>query len=170
MPFGQLKRRDFIMLLGVVAACPATATGEQTPKRPVIGFLAPGAKTTGSKFYSGFSDGMQELGYIEGRDYVLEMRYAESNLGRLPALAHELVRLKPDVIVAATLAGAHAAQQASDRIPIVGINLTDPVGMGLVKSEARPGTNVTGTLVRLHGLTGKLLEIARDLLPGATKI
>jgi putative ABC transport system substrate-binding protein len=84
--------------------------------------------------------------------------------------ANGMVRLKPDLIIAATLAGAHAAQQASDRIPIVGINLTDPVGMGLVKSEARPGTNVTGSLVRLHGLTGKLLEIARDLLPSATTI
>ena len=113
---------------------------------------------------------MRELGYMEGRDYVFQDRYADGDFARLPLLAEELVRLKPDVIVAGVLAATLAAKQATASIPIVGINLTDPVGAGLVASEARPGTNVTGTIVRLDGLTGKQLEIARDLVPGTSRI
>ena len=82
----------------------------------------------------------------------------------------ELVRLKPDAIVAATTPGALAAKQATASIPIVGVNLTDPVGFGLVTSEAHPGTNVTGVLFRLEGLTEKQVEIALDLLPGANSM
>jgi putative ABC transport system substrate-binding protein len=113
---------------------------------------------------------MRELGYIEGRDHVYQDRYADGDFTRLPLLAEELVRLKPDVIVAGAVAAALAAKRATDSIPIVGINLTDPVGAGLAASEARPGTNVTGTIVRLEGLTGKQVEIARDLMPGVSRI
>ena len=83
-------------------------------------------------------------GYLEGRDYGFEGRYADGDASRLPLLAEELVRLKPDVIVATTTPGAVAAKQATATIPIVGVNFTDPVGFGLVTSEAHPGTNVTG--------------------------
>ena len=82
----------------------------------------------------------------------------------------ELVRLKPDAIVAATTPGALAAKQATAGIPIVGVNLTDPVGFGLVTSEARPGTNVTGVLYRLEGMAGKQVELALDLMPGTSKM
>jgi putative ABC transport system substrate-binding protein len=85
----------------------------------------------------------------------LEDRYADGDGFRLPLLAEELVRFKPDVIVAATTPGSLAAKQATASIPIIGVNLTDPVGFGLVASEARPGANVTGILFRLEGLTGK---------------
>jgi putative ABC transport system substrate-binding protein len=88
----------------------------------------------------------------------------------LPLLAEELVRLKPDVIVAATTPGTLAAKQATASIPIIGVNLTDPVGFGLVASEARPGANVTGILFRLEGLTGKQVETALDLMPGTSKM
>ena len=113
---------------------------------------------------------MRQLGYLEGRDYVFQDRYADGDFTRLSLLAEELVRLKPDVIVAAAVAAALAAKEVTASIPIVGINLTDPVGAGLVASEARPGTNVTGTIVRLEGMTGKQLEIAHDLVPGASRI
>ena len=112
---------------------------------------------------------MRELGYLERRDYGVEGRFAEGNLERLQSLADELVRLKPDVIVAGTSVGALAVKKATSSIPIVGANLTDPVRMGLAASESRPGTNVTGTLMRLAGLTGKQLEIALELVPAATK-
>jgi ABC-type uncharacterized transport system substrate-binding protein len=113
---------------------------------------------------------LRDLGYIEGRDYALADRYADGDLARLPALAQELVRLVPDVIVAAPGSAVLAARQATASIPIVGVNMNDPVGMGLVANEARPGSNVTGVLVRVPGQAGKQLEIARDAVAGARRI
>ena len=154
---------------GAAVTWPHAARAQQRTI-PMIGFLLPGSKVASKQFFDGFPLGMQEKGYVEGRDYVLESRYADSDLARLPLLAEELVRIKPDVIVTGTSSAALAAKQATANIPIVGVNLTDPVGTGLVVSEARPGTNVTGTLQYLAGLTGKQVELARDLVPGATKI
>jgi len=114
--------------------------------------------------------GLQDFGYVEGRDYGVENRYADGDASRLPLLAEELVRLNPDVIVASTTNGTLAAKQATANIPIVGVNLTDPVGFGLIVSEAHPGTNVTGILFRLEGLTAKQVEIALDLMPGASNM
>src|SRR5262249_14566841 len=113
---------------------------------------------------------MRELGYLEGRDYQLEGRYADGDGSRLPLLAEELVRLKPDVIVASTTPGVLAAKQATASTPIVGVNLSDPIGFGLVASEARPGTNVTGVLIRLEGMPAKQVEIALDLMPATSKM
>ena len=112
---------------------------------------------------------MRERGYIELRDYKFGERYAEGNLARLPALAEELVRLRPDVIVAGTMAGALAAMKITSSIRIVGNSMTDPVAMGLAKSEARPGGNVTGTVIGLSGLPGKQLETGLLLVPGAER-
>src|SRR5262249_35366766 len=166
-----MKRRAFISLLGGgVVAWARNGFAQSPPKRPLIGFLAASSKAAGERFYSGFPLGMRELGYLEGRDYGVEGRYADGDVSRLPLLAEELVRLKPDVILAATTPGALAAKQATATIPIVGVNLTDPIGFGLIASEARPGTNVTGILFRLEGLTGKQMEIALDLVPGASKM
>jgi putative ABC transport system substrate-binding protein len=165
-----IRRRQFISALGgATVAWPLAARAQQS-KTPMIGSLLPGSKLASAQFFDGFPLGMQERGYLAGRDYVLESRYADGDLARLPPLAEELVRLKPDVIVAATSPAALAAKQATANIPIVGLNLVDPVGTGLVNSEARPGTNITGTLQYLAGLTGKQLELARDLVPGVTKI
>src|SRR5262249_24652997 len=113
---------------------------------------------------------MRELGYLEGRDYGLEDRYADGDASRLPLLAEELVRLKPDVILVGSTPGVLAAKQATASIPIVAVNMTDPVGLGLIASEARPGTNVTGVLYRLEGMAGKPVEIALDLMPGTSKM
>jgi putative tryptophan/tyrosine transport system substrate-binding protein len=167
-----MKRRQFIALVGgAAAAWPCNGLAQPPPpKRPFIGFLFANSKATGARFYSGFPLGMRELGYLEGRDYGLEDRYANGDASRLPLLAEELVRLKPDVIVAGTTPGVLAAKQATASIPIVGVNLTDPVGLGLAASEARPGANVTGILFRLEGLTGKQVEIALDLMPGTDKM
>src|SRR5262245_27897639 len=113
---------------------------------------------------------MRELGYLEGRDYGLEDRYADGDGSRLPLLAEELVRLKPDVILVGSTQGVPAAKQATASIPIVGVNMTDPVGLGLIASEARPGTNVTGVLYRLEGMAGKQVELALDLVPGMSNM
>ena len=167
----DIGRRQFISVLGGTAVAWPLAGLAQTPaKRPLIGLLAPGSKTDGARFYAGFPEGMREAGYEVGRDYVVEERFADGNLARLPLLAEELVGLKPDVIVAGTSSGALAAKRATSSIPIVGVTLTDPVGMGLAASEAHPGGNVTGTLLRLMGLTGKQLEIGLHLVPGVSRV
>jgi len=135
-----MKRREFIALLGgAAAAWPCNGWAQSPPKRPLIGFLGASSKTASARYYSGFAIGMRELGYLEGRDYGFEDRYADGDVSRMPSLAEELVGLKPDVIVATATAGALAAKQASPSIPIVGVNLTDPVNFGLVGSECTAG-------------------------------
>jgi ABC-type uncharacterized transport system substrate-binding protein len=166
-----LARREFLSGLGANAALwPISSKAQTSQKRPLIGLLTPGSKTTSGRFYDGFLQGMRERGYLERRDYNFEERYAEGDLLRLPALAEELVRLRPDVIVAGTTAGALAVSKITSSIPIVGNGMTDPVGMGLATSEARPGGNVTGTVLGLSGLTGKQLETGLDLVTGAKKV
>jgi putative tryptophan/tyrosine transport system substrate-binding protein len=161
-----VNRRTFITLIsGGAAAWPCNGLAQSPPKRPLIGFLGAASKARAARYYDGFALGMRELGYLEGRDYGFEDRYADGDASRLPSLVEEMVRLKPDVIVTAATPATLAARRATAGIPIVGVNLTDPVGFGLVKSEARPGTNVTGVLFRLEGLTGKQVEIALDLVP-----
>ena len=167
----MMNRRSFLTLIGGAAAAgPCNGWAQSPPKRPLIGFLGASSKTSSARYYSGFAIGMRELGYLEGRDYGFEDRYADGDVSRMPSLAEELVGLKPAVIVASATAGALAAKQASTSIPIVGVNLTDPVNFGLVVSEARPGTNVTGILFRLEGMAGKQVEIALDLMPGTSKV
>src|SRR5262249_15715038 len=166
-----MRRRDVITLLGGgAAAWPCNGFAQSPPKRPLIGFLAASSKAAGERFYSGFPLGMRDLGYLEGRDYGFEDRYADGDASRLPLLAEELVSLKPDVILPSTTPAALAVNQPLPDIPIVGVNMTDPVSFGLVKSEARPGGDVTGILYRLEGMTEKQVEIALDLIPGASKI
>src|SRR5262249_34040873 len=169
-----MRRRDFIKVIASsIAAWPLAALAQPStspPKRPLIGFLAAGSKVVNERYYSGFPEGMRAFGYLEGRDYAFEGRYAEGDRTRLPLLAEELVRLKPDIVLAGPTVAVLAANKAMASVPIVGINMTDPVGLGLVASEARPGSNVTGILTRVEGLPGKQLEIAHDLLPAVGKI
>jgi putative ABC transport system substrate-binding protein len=165
----RVKRRAFLGTLAVAAASLSFDGLAQTP-RQLIGRLLTGSKEATEPWRGGFQEGMQELGYIEGRDYTLEDRYADGGTARLPALAQELVRSRPAAIVTDTTPATLAAKQASAAIPIIGAFLTDPVGMGLAASKARPGSNVTGLLTRVQGLPGKQLEIARDLVPRIANI
>jgi putative ABC transport system substrate-binding protein len=166
-----MKRRTFLAIMTGSAALRPLVGSAQTPsKRPLIGFLVPGRKTAGARYYGGLPQGLRELGYVEGRDYTFEDRYADGDLARLPLLAQELVRLAPDVIVAGTTPATLAARQATASIPIVGVNLTDPIAMGLVASEARPGGNVTGVLAQVPGQAAKQVEIALDTVPAASRI
>ena len=168
----MIRRREFITVLGGAAAWPLATRAQQpkVPKRALIGFLGGSSKSAGARYYSAFPQGMRELGYVEGRDYLLEERYADGEVGKLSSLALQLVALKPDVIVASSTPATVAARHATASISIVGATITDPVDMGLVASEARPGGNVTGILYRLDGLTGKQMDLALKLVPGATRI
>jgi putative tryptophan/tyrosine transport system substrate-binding protein len=167
-----MKRREFFGVLGGAAASllPRSGWAQTFPKRPVIGLLAASSKGTGMRFYGGFTQGMREFGYLEDREYTLEGRYADGDFVRLPLLAEDLVRLQPSVIIASNSAGALALKQRTANIPIVVASLNDPVGSGLVVSEARPGMNVTGIRTHLEGLPGKQLEIARELVGADGKI
>jgi ABC transporter substrate binding protein len=156
-------RRTFLGgLATLVALCPRDGLAETSSTRRVIAFLGTGSRAS-NVYYDSFFDALRELGYIESRGYGLEERYADGDTARLPQLADELVRLKPHVIVAAPTPAVLAAKH-------VGINMNNPIGLGLITNEARPGTNVTGVLVRVQGLSAKQLEIALDVVSGARKI
>jgi len=160
-------------LLGGAAAVvsrslPAVAQGSS--KRPLIVASIGGSRTGTDRHFGGFSQGMRELGYVEGRDYGFEVRYAEGQYGLVPAQIDELVRLKPDVIVAGTMAGVLAAKKLTDTVPIVSKTLVDPIGFGVIESYARPGGNVTGVLLTVEDLPRKLLELALEMVPGANRV
>jgi putative ABC transport system substrate-binding protein len=164
---GQMRRREFIGLL--IFALPQAVLA-QTKKRPRVGWLYYGGGDLIARYLGLFLKGMQELGHIEGRDF--EMVYASANFQpeQLPKAAEELVQLDPDIIVAPATLQAVAAKKATDAIPIVVPVLADPVGLGFVASEARPSGNVTGIAPDVKGLPAKQLELARELVPGATRI
>jgi putative ABC transport system substrate-binding protein len=140
------------------------ASAQQSARIPRIGILIPPSASYFSAQVEAFRQRLRELGYVEGENIVIEYRYAEGKLERLPDLAAQLVRLKVDVIVAAGGA-ALAAKKASATIPIVTPNHADPVGSGLVASLARPGGNITGLSLMTPDLDGKRLELLKEALP-----
>src|SRR5262245_54710267 len=165
-----MTRREFISLVGVaVAAWPQAVIAQVSPRRALVAVLSTISSTTAAH-WSGFSQGLQELGYVEGRDIDIVYRYAEGDQQRLPLLADELVRLKPDVIVTGSTDATVAVKQATAAIPIVCTVLTDPDAFGLVENQARPGGQVTGILSALEGMNGKRLELLLELMPGARRV
>src|SRR5262245_54704721 len=111
---------------------------------------------------------MRELGYVEGQNWALEIRYADGDQARAPLLAEELIRLKPDVIVSGAMAGVVAFKTLTDTVPIVSPVLIE--GFGLATSQARPGSNVTGVLLTVEDLPSKQLALAVEMVPGARKV
>src|SRR5215472_12091424 len=166
------RRREFIALMVAASsyASPFAALAQVPTTRPRITYIGGSGPKPSAKVTGAFIEGMRALGYTEGRDFEMEYRWAEGYLERLPALAEESVRRGSDVIVVANPQAAVAAKDATETIPIVGALLDDPVGLGLIKSDARPGGNLTGLLTSVPGLPAKQLELARDLIPGATRI
>jgi putative ABC transport system substrate-binding protein len=163
-----MKRREFLRTLAASVALRPFTVFAQT-KRPLIACLVGGSKAGTERYFGGFSQGMRELGYVEGRDYGFEVRYAEGDQTRAPVLAEELIRLKPDVVVSGTIAGTIAAKKLTDTIPIVSQALLDPVAFGSA-SYARPVGNVTGVLFTIEDLPGKQLALAVEMVPGVNKI
>jgi ABC-type uncharacterized transport system substrate-binding protein len=166
----MIRRREFITLLGgAAAAWPRGVLAQVLSRRPLIAVLSAQSSASASRLVSGFAQRLQELGYVAGRDVDIAYRYADGDLARLPALADELVRLTPDVLVAFSTQASIAASQATAAIPIVAANVTDPVAFGLVASHARPGGNVTGTPT-LDTLPEKQLAFAAEVVRGAVKV
>jgi len=153
--------------LGLLVA-PLAAEAQPPAKVTRIGFLSVHAGP--SPRLEGFRQGLHELGYVEGRDIVLEYGWAGGNYARLPDLAAELVRLKVDIIVAGGSPAAQAAKNATSLIPIVFVELSDPVESGLVASLARPAGNLTGLSILGPELSAKRLEVLKNAIPGVTRV
>jgi len=165
-----MKRREFIAALGAATAWPISVRAQQ-PVMPVVGFLLSGSRGPFETMLVKFRKGLDELGFVEGRNLAIEYRSAEGRFDRLPALAAELVQRPVAIIVAA---GGNvcvlAARAATSTIPIVFPGMDDPVKLGVVRSFSRPGGNATGVSLFNAVLGAKRLELLRELVPQATLI
>jgi len=164
-----VKRREFITLLGSAAAWPLTARAQQAAM-PVIGYLNPGSPESDTPRLTGLRRGLNESGYVEGRNLVIEYRWAGNQADRLPALAADLVQLRVAVIVTAGPPSTFAAKAATTSIPIVFGVGADPVPLGLVASLNRPGSNLTGFNAYSGELGAKQLALLHELVPSAAMI
>jgi putative ABC transport system substrate-binding protein len=163
-----MRRRQFIAVLGGIAAVWPVSTDAQQPPTPVIGLLQSGAP---GYDLAGFREGLKEAGYVEGRNLAVEYRWANRDLDRLPVLAADLVQHKVRVIAAlASVRAARAAKAATSTIPIVFGFGANPMELGLVASFNRPGANVTGTTSMANELVGKQIGLMHELLPRADNI
>ena len=165
------SRRAFITLLGgAAAAWPLAARAQQPGKTHTIGYLTASGPLNLVQEVTAFTDGLRELGWVEGKNIAFEKRYAENRPERLAEFANELVDRKVDVIVTEGTLAPLAAKRATSTIPIVMTVAGDPVGSGLVVSLARPGGNVTGMSLMAPDLGGKRLQLLNELLPQLARV
>jgi putative ABC transport system substrate-binding protein len=166
-----IERRAFLGSLGLGLLLALSASeAQQAGKVARIGYLGFGFPARVSGLVDAFREGLRERGWIEGRDFTIEFRWAEGKAERLEGLAAELVQLKVDVIVAGAELPAKVAKKVTTTIPIVMTTSEDPVGSGLVESLARPGGNVTGSTLMVLDLAAKRLELLKELVPGVSRI
>lgn len=165
-----MKRRTFLAGAGTFLAAPLAARAQRAAKISRVGVLQIGSAELSGHFFEAFKQAMRERGYTEGRNVVFEHRFGEGRIERVREAAAELVRIKVDVIVVATDPGIAAVRQQTQTIPIVMANSTDPVGTGFVASLARPGGNVTGNSSMSPELSGKLLELLKEAVPGLSRV
>ena len=162
-----MRRRAFISLLGGAAvAWPLAVRAQQPGKLPTIGFFGAATPSAWRHRVASFVQRLRELGWIEGRTIAIDYRWADGRTGRLAEIAAEFARLKVDVIVTAGTPSTIAVKQATSVIPIVFALAGDPVANSLVASLAKPGGNVTGFSTQQSDLTGKRLELLREMVPG----
>jgi len=160
-----MRRREFIALLGSAALTwPLAAQAQSAPR---IGWIFPGASAGNPTELTGFKEGLRELGYVEGRNIVVEYRFGENSVERLPEFATELARLNVSVVVTLGELATRAARRGVPDTPIVFLT-ADPVGNGLVSNLSRPGGNMTGVSVMREA--GKWPELAKEVLPGLTRV
>src|SRR5262245_13382776 len=166
-----MDRRAFI---GIASAgflvAPLAADAQQARKVPRIGFLGATSAFTEKRRIEAFRQGLHELGYVAGENIVIEWRWAEEKFERLPALAAELVGLNVEIIITGGSTSTEAAKKVTTTIPIVMTQTTDPVGSGFVASLARPGGNITGLSTVAPELSGKRLELLKEVVPKLSRV
>jgi putative tryptophan/tyrosine transport system substrate-binding protein len=163
------KAAGFAFCALLFALC-VSAQAQQPTKIPRIGYLSPNSSPTNPARIEAFRRGLRELGHVEGKNIFIEYRYAEDKLDRLPSLAAELVRLKVDVIVTSSPSPTRAAKEATVTIPIVFAQDGDPVASGFVASLGRPGGNITGLSTLAPELSGKRLEVLKEVVPSVSRV
>jgi putative ABC transport system substrate-binding protein len=164
----KIRNRKWAAIVTISVAfalCGASAYAQQPTKIPRIGFQSAASPSANAARIEAFRQGLRELGYVEGKNIVIEWRYAEGKLDRLSEFAAEWVRLKVDVIVTAAPSSTRAAKEATSTIPIVMAFDSDPVGNGFVASLARPGGNITGLSALSPEISGKQLELLKEIVP-----
>jgi putative ABC transport system substrate-binding protein len=150
-----MRRIFWFVVISVVFCGAATVEAQQTKKIPRIGFISPSSSSTAGPNLEAFRHGLRDLGYLEGENIAIEVRWAEGSAERLPHLIAELIRLKVDVMVIGGAAGALAAKNAEITTPVVFATVTDPLGYGIIDSLARPGGNITGVALGVgEGFSG----------------
>jgi len=164
------KKVICVALGALLLAFGFSAEAQQPKKVPLIGFLGATSPSTISDRVEAFRQGLRELGYVEGKNIVVEYRWAEGKIERLPDLATELVRLKVDVIVSGGNSATQAAKKATNTIPIVMTQVSDPVASGFVASLARPGGNITGLSTLAPEISGKRLELLKEIVPRLSRV
>ena len=165
-----MRRRDFITgIAGSAVAWPLGGRAQNSHQR-LIGNLFAASMTSASPQINAILEGLRDLGYLQGRDFEMIHSPADGIMGRLPSLAEELIRRKPDVILANPTPAIVAARTFTKIIPIVSFMISNEIQLGLVASHARPGSNVTGLLMRVEGMVGKQLELAVQAIKGAKRI
>jgi putative ABC transport system substrate-binding protein len=163
----KITRRTFCSML---LALPFSAQAQQPAKIPRIGFLVTSALSANLARTAAFRQGLRDLGYVDGKNIVIEWRYAEGKADRLPSLAAELLRLEVNLIVTAGASSTQAAKEATTTVPIVMAQDADPVATGVVASLARPGGNITGLSSLAPELSGKQLELLKENIPRVSRV
>ena len=166
-----MRKKIFCLALGaMLSALSFSVEAQQSKKVPRIGFQSAASPSAIAARTEAFRQGLRELGYVEGKNIVIEWRYAEGKLDRLDEFAAEFVRLKVDVIVTAAPSSTRAVKKATATIPIVMAWDNDPVANGFIASLARPGANITGLSSLSPEITGKQLEILKETVPNLTRV
>jgi putative tryptophan/tyrosine transport system substrate-binding protein len=171
MRFDQLKRREFITLVvGAVAAWPLAAARAQQRPMPVVGFLHSASRAPNAHLVAAFRKGLSEAGFVEGQNVAIEYRWADGHYDRLPRMARELIDGKVDIIVTVTTPAALAAKQATSVLPIVFVEVGNPILVGLVGSLSRPEANITGFSNMASDLSDKRFALLKEVIPHARRI
>jgi len=170
----KIQNRKWVGCLAIVvmlAGWVRMAEAQQPTKIPRIGFMSPiGDPNTPGPQVEVFQRGLRDLGYVEGKNILIEYRYIEGKLDRVPSLVAELVQLRVDMLATGNLAAIRAAKQATKTIPIVMVATVDPVATGLIDSLARPGGNITGLTSLTRDLSGKRLELLKEAVPRISRV
>jgi putative tryptophan/tyrosine transport system substrate-binding protein len=165
-----MRRREFITLVGGAVAWPITARGQQTGKVHRIGVFVPGSVQTHGQYVTALRNKLSSLGYAEGTDYVLLIRWGEGNFDRFSDFARELIDAGPEVILATGTAVAAAVKGQTSIIPVIFVQVGDPIGSGFVNSLSRPGSNFTGFTNYEPAMTGKWLGLLMDSVPDLKRV